>query len=190
VRFTWPDRSFALLEAALEWERHEPMLALAHFAINRVNAERFESYVLRGPGCWEWQGRRLPAGYGILEFDRRIYYAHRFAWMRLNGPIGDGLQVCHVCDNPPCCRDDHHFLGTAEENAVDAAAKGRKAGSRLTPDERQALHQSCIGATSARLTEIAAEFGVSYSTVSEYAKGLRDPSIRQRGAVPTSQDTP
>jgi len=180
MSFAWPARSFAILEAALEWEHNEPLLALAHFAINRVNVERFESYVLRGPGCWEWQGRRLPAGYGILQFDRRIYYAHRFAWMRLNGPITSDIQVCHKCDNPPCCRDDHHFLGTATENAQDSASKGRRTGARLSAEERRTICDLSIGANSSRLIEIAAEFGVSYTTVAAYAKGRRDPTIRTR----------
>jgi hypothetical protein len=168
MRFAWPARSYTLLEAALEWERREPMTALAPFAINRVTMERFESYVLKGPGCWEWQGQRLPSGYGVLEFERRAYYAHRLAWMRLFGPIPDGIHVCHTCDNPPCCRDGHHFLGTAKQNTADARAKGRLTGPRLSPEDRDRLRALCVGASTARLVELAEEFGVSYHTVADH----------------------
>jgi hypothetical protein len=33
--------------------------------------------------------------------------------------------VCHRCDNPPCCRPDHLFLGTAKDNSQDSMQKGR-----------------------------------------------------------------
>jgi hypothetical protein len=33
--------------------------------------------------------------------------------------------VCHRCDNPPCVRPDHLFLGTVQENNEDRERKGR-----------------------------------------------------------------
>lgn len=54
---------------------------------------------------------------------------HRWRWEDAYGPIPSGLCVCHHCDNPPCCRLDHLFLGTTAENAADMVAKGRWGGS-------------------------------------------------------------
>lgn len=33
--------------------------------------------------------------------------------------------VCHTCDNPRCINDDHHFVGSPQDNVVDAVSKGR-----------------------------------------------------------------
>lgn len=90
---------------------------------------RFWSFVDRsGPGCWEWQGARL-RGYGIALKGAgrpgRSGRAHRVAWALTFGAVPVGMQVCHHCDNPPCVRPDHLFLGTAADNARDRESKGR-----------------------------------------------------------------
>lgn len=88
-----------------------------------------------GDACWEWAGGREKSGYGHMyvrdwydESGRRHFVwakAHRRAWELTYGPIPDGLVVCHRCDNPPCVRPDHLFLGTGADNAQDCVIKGR-----------------------------------------------------------------
>lgn len=75
--------------------------------------------------CHEWTGRRSPAGYGNFHILGGSYGAHRFSWMIANGPIPAGLVICHACDNPPCVRPEHLWLGTLEDNTADCMAKGR-----------------------------------------------------------------
>lgn len=88
--------------------------------------ERFWSHVERSEGCWTW---KRTSGYGILSVGPRgaavRHYAHRLSWELHNGPIPDGMFVLHRCDNPPCVRPDHLFLGTQTDNMQDCAAKGR-----------------------------------------------------------------
>jgi DNA-directed RNA polymerase sigma subunit (sigma70/sigma32) len=66
-----------------------------------------------------------------------------------NGPIPDGMQVCHHCDNPPCCNPAHLFLGTNKDNYLDSVAKGRDAVSQGTiptgtPEHLKARNQEII----------------------------------------------
>lgn len=73
-------------------------------------------------GCQVWMGRWKP--YGTISIHNHQYSVHRVAWELANGPIPDGLFVCHHCDVPACFRIDHLFLGTSNDNLHDAIRKG------------------------------------------------------------------
>lgn len=102
--------------------------------------ERFWSKVNRDGDCWLWTSCRWPVGYGRFWMGRRFLPAHRIAWELTHGPVSDGLCVLHRCDNPPCVRPDHLFLGTKADNNRDRHNKGRDArgdqsGARLHPEK-------------------------------------------------------
>ena len=104
---------------------------LAHGIQPRVHdkTQRFWAKVDKdGPnGCWVWTGDtvRGPHRYGRLWTDKRPVTTHRYSWQIHFGPIPDGALVCHHCDNPPCVRPDHLFLGTDRDNIHDMIRKGR-----------------------------------------------------------------
>ena len=159
----------------------------------RPTAERFWSYVdRRGPEeCWPWRGNvKNGLGYGRFttrggrEGKPRQDYTHRVAWVLTYGEIEDGANLCHRCDNPPCCNPAHLFLGTCADNNADMCAKGRQAagdrhGSRkhrermqrgvarynakLNPDSVREIRRLITDGLSDR--EIAARFGVVSSQV-------------------------
>lgn len=86
---------------------------------------RFWKYVNKTEGCWIWNGPCTYARYGTLRIHGTHVAAHRFSWELHNGPIQNGLYVCHHCDNPPCVNPDHLFLGTNKDNVDDMWNKGR-----------------------------------------------------------------
>lgn len=109
----------------------------------RPLTERFWAKVQKTDTCWFWTGAHLPLGYGLLTRreggERR---ANRIAWELASGEsIPPGSVVCHVCDNPPCVRNDdvgtyevngaihprygHLFLATMKDNSQDMLAKSR-----------------------------------------------------------------
>lgn len=99
----------------------------------RTLAERFWSKVdipvrpgseLLGDECWEWTGSGA-SGYGQLRYQGKLLKASRVSYELAYGPFDQALDVCHSCDNPPCVRPDHLFLGDARANARDMVEKGR-----------------------------------------------------------------
>jgi hypothetical protein len=93
------------------------------------DVERFWRGVNRGSpdSCWEWlKSVKAGLGYGQFGFAGKTLASHRVAYKIAFGPFDESLDVCHKCDNPPCCNPSHLFLGTASDNMRDAVRKGRK----------------------------------------------------------------
>lgn len=128
-----------------------------------------------GPdSCWPFMGRRDQRGYGRFDFERRRWFAHRLAYTLVHGPIPDGLHVCHACDNEPCCRPSHLFVGTASDNERDKSAKGRaRPGGhpQVTDDLRQQIIAMHLDDPRLGAVWIARQFNVGETTVREI---LRD----------------
>jgi hypothetical protein len=93
-------------------------------------SERFWSKVKKTKTCWIWTGMRFVGKHGDYggihrSNPRRMVKAHRVSWELHFGPIPEGLLVCHHCDNPPCVRPDHLFIGTHRDNVLDCERKKR-----------------------------------------------------------------
>jgi len=90
----------------------------------KTSLERFWEKVDKTDTCWLWFGSKTK-GYGKMNINHHCVYAHRFIWEETYGPIPEGLMVLHHCDNPPCVKPSHLFLGTASDNEYDSVNKGR-----------------------------------------------------------------
>lgn len=137
--------------------------------------------VVKSDGCWEWTGPRTPFGHGHLNHRNKRVYAHRLSWELHNGPIPDGMSVCHRCDNPPCVNPAHLWLGSHGDNLRDMATKGRQ-GLHLAPAKAvrgEAHHRSVltddmvreIRASSESAHALSRRLGVSRPTVARVRQG-------------------
>ena len=95
-------------------------------------------YTVAPSGCWEWQRATFKSGYGAINVNGRIAYAHRVSFELFVGPIVDGAFVMHACDNRICVNPTHLLLGSPADNVQDMMAKGRNHWQRWDEEERAA----------------------------------------------------
>lgn len=139
---------------------------------NPSGADRFWRKVDQSGDCWLWMGSRHPQGHGysVIPGTGRVTYAHRVAWMLTHGDIPPGLEVCHKCDNPPCVRPDHMFLGTHLDNMRDSAAKKRhqygerSVHAKFTEDDVRTIRRR--HAAGEGITAMSREYGVYHGAIS------------------------
>lgn len=137
---------------------------------------------MAGPDeCWEWTGTTTRDGYGSLgvgEGTGKSMLAHRAAYLVAHGFLTSD-EICHSCDNPPCCNPAHLFAGTHAVNMADAVAKGRmrgpgrargirNGGNKYPPELIQRVR--ALGGTMSQ-DKIAATTGISQAQISRI---LRD----------------
>jgi hypothetical protein len=106
-------------------------------------------------------------------------YAHRVAWILAHGEFDDALKILHRCDNPPCVRPDHLFVGTQIDNCLDRDNKGRTrhgeqhAYAKLTERKVRAVR-----ADSRSQRMIAIDYGIAQMTVSDIKRGVTWKHVR------------
>lgn len=88
-------------------------------------AERFWAKVDKSGDCWVWTGYRSPLGYGRITVNKHPRQAHGIAWELSVGPIPEGLELDHLCRNPPCVNPAHLEPVTHRTN-MRRGAKGRQ----------------------------------------------------------------
>lgn len=121
--------------------------------------------------CWPWLGTRRN-GYGRVRRAGRVCAAHRVAWALTNGPIPEGRDICHTCDNPPCCNPAHLRAWETRDNIRDCIKKGRHVapageaagGARLTAEQVRLIR---LRYTPRKVTQVqlAREYGVTVENI-------------------------
>lgn len=144
----------------------------------------FWKNVQKTENCWLWTGCIGKDGYGKFGHHFRHWRAHRFSWFLVNGPIPEGRHILHRCDNPPCVRPDHLWLGSELDNVRDCMEKGRRADAfrevlaKLDWKSAEEIRKRYIWR---QVTQkmLAAEYGVSRATIGRVVNGEAWTHIQQ-----------
>lgn len=124
--------------------------------------------------CWLWVGAYANA-YGQMPNGRRpTFYAHRASFLIHVGPIPEGMEVCHSCDNPSCVNPNHLFVGTHADNMRDMKEKGKRRGAlqaraKLTDADIPRIRE--MRSQGYRQEEIARHFGMSRTGIANILQG-------------------
>ena len=164
--------------------------------LDRVAATRFDPYyiftqppykgltllellrtnVTRVGDCLMWNGCRMTNGYPILHHKGKRHLVHRVVMEVINGENPDGFYVLHSCDNPGCCNPEHLSIGTPKDNVADMVERKRnRTGAQCSwaslTDEDVIAIRANPNRKGRPLTLIAAEYGVSQTTISKVLRG-------------------
>jgi hypothetical protein len=120
--------------------------------------------------CLVWKGSVNHHGYGDFHRGGKRYSAHRAYYELTVGPIPDGLNCLHHCDNPPCVASDHLYCDTQQRNVDDMWDRGRSGSNRLT--EADVIEIRKLAAQGYSHPDIAKRFGIGRSQVSHIVTGL------------------
>lgn len=141
-------------------------------AKNHINKDLILTRItVESNNCWVWTGSRSGRGnhrYGVVCVAGKCIFTHRLAMHLWKGmDLNTKLNVCHTCDNPPCCNPDHLFLGTQYDNMMDSLRKGRHVDNRGTfhgkakVDEDDILLMHVLHEVGWNYAEISRVFGTS-----------------------------
>lgn len=150
---------------------------------------RFWTKVQKTDECWLWQSVHSSSGYGKFKLYGKMERAHRVAWLLPYGAIPVGQHVLHRCDNPPCVRPDHLFLGTNRDNIQDRTIKGRsknaieamrRVRTKLTDEQIQEIRRLYVPHTMT-IAMLAEQFATTKSYISNILHGNRRQSSKTGG---------
>jgi hypothetical protein len=139
-------------------------------------------------GCWEWASNKNNMGYGRFSLGSVIgkKLAHRLSYEEANGPIPNGMHICHKCDNPACVNPDHLFAGTRSDNMTDSAKKGRTWNMRLADASVIALLKDYISGMSREA--MGKKYGIATCSVDDFTTGSSRKWLHGKHGCPTFEE--
>lgn len=162
--------------------------------MRKTMLDRFEEKYSRGGAdeCWEWSAGLCRYGYGRFRVDGEKVGAHRASYSLYVGPVPAGAMVLHSCDNRKCVNPAHLRIGTAKDNAMDAASRARTLKGRKVPESRRSYvgengprakltreQAQRILADPRTVREIAADYGITYGAVGHLKRGMTWANIQR-----------
>lgn len=86
--------------------------------------ERLMERTVKTESCWIWTGSKFPRGYGCISFCNKNRSVHKLSYQIFIGPVSNGLEVCHKCNNKACLNPEHLYLASHKENLNHASRDG------------------------------------------------------------------
>lgn len=117
--------------------------------------------------CWPWLGRLSNSGHPHY---RGNSVGHKLAFEAVNGPVPEGLEVCHNCGNAACCNPAHMRADTHKSNMADVGLNRRGKPARVL-NEALVLLARVLKAAGRTIVSLAAEFGVRADTLGKAVAG-------------------
>lgn len=103
--------------------------------------------------CWEWTGARTKKNYGQVYYGGTTVRVHRLVHELLVGPIPQGMELHHRCENESCCNPRHLVVCTSLYNVnqksdvnKDECVRGHELtveNTRVQVDRFGHIHRSC-----------------------------------------------
>jgi len=75
--------------------------------------------------CVKFPGKVAHQNYGRMTKNGQWFTAHILVWEMTNGPVPEGMEVCHSCDNSWCIQISHLYVATHQQNVRDMVSRGR-----------------------------------------------------------------
>jgi len=142
--------------------------------LSRTPEQRFWAKVDKSGDCWTWIGFRKPDGYGQFHYGggSRHVPAHRFIYELEVGPIPEGLELRHLCNNGHlgCVTPSHLVPGTRSENLIDLSYAGTRKTQKLSVPQ-VLVARYAIATTPAKVKDMAAVFNVRWDTMQKAVVG-------------------
>jgi hypothetical protein len=128
-------------------------------------------------GCWIFTGCTDECGYGRIWRDGELIRIHRSVFIERNGPLAQGIEVCHHCDTPACWNPAHLYGGTHAQNMADMINRGRRREPRGSARPFAKLDEARVREIKRRLragercAALGREFGVSECAIGFIKRG-------------------
>ena len=118
-------------------------------------------------GCWIWQRSTARNGYGTYWHPEKkcSVSAHRYMYELHVGPIPEGLQVHHICNNRACVNPGHLEVLSPTKHV-------QKGGPTKVTEHIVAEIKTLWGTGCYTQSELADRFGIGQMTVSDIVTGV------------------
>lgn len=118
-----------------------PCLLYHHATVPALETDRFWAKVHKTEACWLWTGGDDGQGYGRFITEGQSVYAHVYSAILEAGPIPEGVDVHHRCENTLCVRPDHlERLTKAEHARRHRVTTHCRRGHEFTPENTHLYH--------------------------------------------------